>query len=172
MCNKKQPLWWDTYKLAAAAAFPIGTVPLFNQSIVQKGGKHLTNNPEGGRLSAGHSMRIKGLQVAYSAMAKADAAYIQQNWVLEIVYNNSIIFEGQPGDFPQTGGVWGIEGADGAISNGVPSWASTFFFDAEDQFDFVAGESFDIHYLANGPAQNAASAVHLRTCFMVDWTRP
>ena len=171
-CTKRNPFWYDTWVLAAATAFP-ASVSLFNQSSVAKG-RHLTNNPEGNRLPANHNITVKGLAVFFTEMVKADAHYIAKNFWLDVIVNNSSIHDGKVMFYPQTGGVYGIEGADGAISNGMPGYSSFIEFVPADRFSLRAGESFEIKLNNGGAAQNSAAGagVHVTLNWLVDWDKP
>lgn len=175
-CRTLTQDWYDRFTVAAATAIPSEFL-LFNRAKVDVGG-HLTNNPEANKLPQGHSMLLLGLEFSFVRTEIPEMDYLHRNYYYEFLVEGKLIYDGLTQLHPQTAGSFGIEGANGASSNGVTGAGALrtmlpgkeFLLEAGRpyEFKFVRGKGAASRTTAAGPAEGINCLVR----WLVDWTRP
>lgn len=127
LCDKANPnvgrnregSLYDTWVVAAAAALASKT--LFNSS--NAGGKHLCNLTTQGELGEGESFLVKAVYFEFAGTSIADITQIQKFFTATLeVGQQKVIRDQVIVGYPQPGGAFGIEGANGGSANGGQGW--------------------------------------------------
>jgi len=166
MASWREGWFYDTFTVAAGAAFPQQT---FGFAVAQSGSKNLSSTNltgQGGQLPAGITLSIQRIRIEISNLTTlADFANIVQNVTFEFKTNQVPIYQCLPSYFPAGYGCPTFSAANvGTVpagssvltstNNGMPSQGATYEF-ATAPYQLASQESF----VALFTAQNAFNMV-------------